>query len=193
MQLMDEQNGYTEVTLQSSDLIHVEETSNSHERPQRVQISDFTDVFVRARHRPLRGRRRRRRGVGGGGGGLGVAEAAEDVGLLGGEPDGGEHGRPAVARRGAHGAAAPGAELRRLAVEEEEHDLVRARPELRHRAPALHQPSAAAVKPAAEGYRRREGRGAGVDARGVGNGNGGEGLSADHDEDDGDAQQGRHC
>lgn len=75
---------------------------------------------------------------------LALAEPTQDVGLLDGESEGGEHGRPAVLRGAADGAAALGPDVG-LAVEEEEQDLVRARAQLRHRAPALRDPAGAAA------------------------------------------------
>jgi hypothetical protein len=72
---------------------------------------------------------------------LAVAEAAQHVGLLGGEADGGEHGGPAVARGAADGDAAVGPDVR-LAVDEEEQDLAVARAQPHHGAPALPEPAA---------------------------------------------------
>jgi len=71
---------------------------------------------------------------------LAVAEATEDVGLLGGEPDGGEHGGPAVSRGAADGDAALGPDVG-LAVDEEEQDLAVARAQPHHGAPALREPA----------------------------------------------------
>jgi hypothetical protein len=78
------------------------------------------------------------------GGGLGVAEAAQDVGLLGGESGGGERGGPAVARGAADGRAALGPDVR-LAAHEEDDDLARARTQPRQRVPALGETAAAAA------------------------------------------------
>ena len=75
---------------------------------------------------------------------LGVVESTEDVSLLCQEAGGGEHRGPAVARDDAYGEAALPAEVG-VAAEEEEHNLVHARPQLRHRAPAPHHPHAAAL------------------------------------------------
>ena len=91
-----------------------------------------------------RARRGRRRALVLGGGLLGVAEAAQDVGLLGGEADGGEHGGPAVARGAADGDAALVPDVG-LAVHEEDDDLARARPQPRQRVPALGEPAAAGL------------------------------------------------
>uniref|UniRef100_A0A8R7VC47 Uncharacterized protein n=1 Tax=Triticum urartu TaxID=4572 RepID=A0A8R7VC47_TRIUA len=68
----------------------------------------------------------------------GVAVALEHVPLLWGEPDDGQHGvrGPAALLDGADGAAAPGPQVR-LAVEEEEDDLPRARPDVHQYLPAL--------------------------------------------------------
>ncbi|XBI12571.1 hypothetical protein VPH35_139426 [Triticum aestivum] len=99
----------------------------------------------------------------------GVAVALEHVPLLRGEPDDGQHGvgGPAALLDGADGAAAPGPQVR-LAVEEEEDDLPRARPDVHQNLPALLLPHS--LQPLREVGRRsarpdegRRGRGRGGD------------------------------